>query len=199
MDSTADDHVRLARQAITTAFWESPLFHRVQSAALYHYAAALEGKVVHGVMTPKLADANLGLFVAHRLAAESSSKILPAIFSRCREEELPLGFSVDDYREAETLVDLAADWDAIDYSFDLVAKGQYTLAVSPQECRLTFAYSSSSADEADTAFRPRELEAIVSGERGRPDHDALTTLSNQLCEELRRTLRISGVEQCSYR
>jgi hypothetical protein len=198
MSNERDNLVASARQAITNRFWESPLFRRVRSDALYHYAAALEGKALNGMMKGDLESANLGYFAAHRVAVESSARILPAILSRCRDEEGPINFSVEAYKEAEALIDLASDWDAIDYSFALATKEQWTFSVDPVHCRITFAYGSDEADEADTGLRSRELEVILSGERGRPDRAELTLLADQLHAELQKTVHTCGLERCSY-
>lgn len=199
MSSETDNVVGLARQAITATFWGSPLLQRVRSDAMYHYVAALEAKALHGIMrSPDIEDANFGFFDAHRTAVESSAKILPAIFSYCRTENRTISFSVEAYKEAEALVDLARDWEGIDYSFDLATKGQWTFSVDPTHSRITFSYASGREDQADTELRSREFEAIFSGERGRPSHTRLLALSDSLNAELRRTVRTTGVEQCSY-
>src|SRR5258707_7826525 len=200
MSNETDKIVALARQGITAAFLGSPLFQRVRSDALYHYVLALEGKALHGILlSPSVQDANFGLFDAHRTAVESSAKVLPALFSYCCNESRPIIFSEEAYKEAEALVDLAKEWEAIDYSFALAAKGQWTFSVDQTHSRITFSYSSSREDEADTELRSRELEAILSGERGRPSHAQLLALMERLGTELQETVQTTGIEQCSYK
>lgn len=199
MSNETDKIIALARQGITATFLGSPLFQRVRSDGLYHYVLALEGKALHGILlSPSVEDAHLGLFDAHRTAVESSAKILPALFSYCRNESRPIVFSAEAYKEAEALVELAREWEAIDYSFALAAKGQWAFSVDQTHSRITFSYSSSREDEADTELRSRELETILSGERGRPSHAQLLALMERLGSELQKTVQTTGIEQCSY-
>jgi hypothetical protein len=144
-------------------------------------------------------NAKFAEFAAHRTAVESSSKILPAIFSECTERiGSPFVFSEETYLRAEALIRFAADWDAVDYAFDLAHKGQWDVEVDIARSRISFSYSSHTSDSADTDLRSRELETVTSGERTKLDHSRIMELFQQLYSDLIGNARISGFEQCSY-
>jgi hypothetical protein len=196
MDDVAREFVTKARQVIAENVKQSEIFKRIRSYALYHYVAALEDRAVRASLEESLGAG----YAEHRVAVETSVKVLRAAYAHCPEDdETPVRFSLRAYKEAEALIEYVAKLDTIEYAFELSEKGHFNIDVDTRNSRIKFQYADSRADKADTLLRAREIEMVLSGERGRADDERLTQAITRIYEVLRPSVLVTGHESCTYK
>jgi len=160
MDDVAREFVTKARQAIAENVKQPEIFKRIRSYALYHYVAALEGRAVRASLEESLGAG----YAEHRVAVETSAKVLRAAYAHCPEDdETPVRFSLHAYKEAEALIEYVAKLDTIEYAFELSEKGHFHIDVDTRNSRIKFQYADSKADKAD----PLQVACEVSDDRVR--------------------------------
>jgi hypothetical protein len=145
-----------AKKRIEANFASLPIFCRERGQALHHYFAVLEGEQFKAGADPIL---NLG---THRAALESTFHAIPGIMQRCpsaTNDGLRIERAI--FREAYELFEFCRRLEIVQFNLRLAEKGQFDVFVAKLDPRITFAYASTSADEADSLFRPHELEERV--------------------------------------
>jgi hypothetical protein len=135
---------------------------------------------------------------AHRRLVESSTHAVPSFYKRC-DHNTPDDFQVSEalFGEAHDLFELSFKLDQIQYAYDLANRGQFKIFVAQKEPRITFAYASEDADEADTRLRAlehQEIRKASSKDDDRRRKETEESLLNELGPLVRATIR----ESCTY-
>lgn len=145
-----------AKNAIEDAFADLAIFRRQRGQALHHYFAVLEVEQFKAGGDPIL---NLG---AHRSALESTFQAIPGIMQRC-QPAVDGGTRIEQtlFEEARELFEFSRRLEIVQFNLRLAEKGQFDVFVAKRDPRITFAYASASASEADTLLRPYELEERI--------------------------------------
>lgn len=182
-----------ARRNIRAAFDSLPIFRRERGQALYHYCAALEVEAfrAEGDLTKT--------FSAHRKAVESSGRAIPALFERCSPGHTAIHLDRAIFAEADELFRFSRDYDQVESSFELAEKGQWAIHVANREPRITFAYTATSADRADTLLRSAELaEHMGSNRPSATDTTAMQSTIARVRTALAGTIRRVGEDRIAY-
>jgi len=95
------------------------------------------------------------------------------------------------------LFDVSYKLDQIQYANDLANRGQFRIFVAQKEPRITFAYASKEADEADSRLRALEHQEIRKVET-EDDKNRRKEIEQSLLKELEPLIKAKIREDCTY-
>ena len=187
------EYARQALVAVRADYDRLPIFYRPLPSALYSYVTVADVDMLRAVAT----DPALGLS-AHRRLVESSTHAILSLYNRCDRNNLD-EFQVNEilFSEAQELFDVSYKLDQIQYANDLANRGQFRICVAQKEPRITFAYASKEADEADTRLRALEHQEIRKVET-EDDKNRRKETEQSLLKELEPLIKAKIREDCAY-
>ncbi len=182
-----------ARRKIREVFDSLPIFTRARGQALYHYCAVLE---VEGFK----AEADLAKhFSAHRAAAESSIRAIPALFERCSPNQTELQIDQAIFAEAYELFEFSRNYEQVEFSFELADKGQWEIHVAKRDPRITFAYTAADSDLTDTLRRSGELtEHMGLSTKSKGDEAAIQLAVSDVQAVLKKAVCRASADRIEY-
>lgn len=187
------EYAKHALLAVRADYDRLPIFNRPLPSALYNYVTVADVDTLKAVAT----DPALGLS-AHRRLVESSSQAIPSLYNRCDRNTLDESHVSEIlFTEAQELFDLSYQVDQIKYANDLSNRGQFRIFVAQKEPRITFAYASKEADEADTRLRALEHHEIRKVET-EDDRNRRKETEQSLLKEIEPLIKAKIRENCTY-
>ena len=187
-----------ARRQLTQELRSLAIFSVPRSSALLHYLAVLEAESFKASVFSQCSP--VAIFGAHRLAVESTTHAIPAIFEQCPQDESAPDQTINEetYFQAHELYTFTHKYDKIDYSYRLADRGHWDISVAQKDPRISFSYVSSEVDAADTLARAREMLAKLSKDRPSLNPDDVKDLFEKLKTVLSDRTRLVQPETCEY-
>lgn len=184
-----------ARHRIAEDFRALAIFSTPRSSALLNYFAVLEIK--YGISS---LDSTVAMLGAHREAVEATMYALPAIFEHCPSDEAPPSQTIDEgiYRQAYDLFEFAQKYAQVEYCYTLADRGNFEIFIAQKDHRITFAYASSEADQADTFGRAREIVSRFAHTRSSHEQELFDDISRKLKAALSDQNLLVKSETCEY-